>query len=226
MSRSSALRLLSAPSSVNNIAAREITEREGSFLTHRAPKVSEQGARFREKALTGGPLTPSPDRGLRPAFRPGMGGVNAVPAARRTGAETRMPWEPRGAEFRAVAEPGKRRPRWAAAGWEAAPLRLARTGETHRHDSVRRVRKRPRGQEKPNPRSTPERAGSPAGADRPAGHATAIAQAIRVPHHVEANRHAGRRGPVKIRPDVGQSMPSMMRKSRSTPSERATNASW
>ncbi|GAA2756862.1 SDR family oxidoreductase [Actinopolymorpha rutila] len=31
---------------------------------------------------------------------------------------------------------------------------------------------------------------------------------------------------VKIRLDLGQSMPSTMRKSRSTPSERATSASW
>jgi hypothetical protein len=31
---------------------------------------------------------------------------------------------------------------------------------------------------------------------------------------------------VKMRPDVGQSMPSTMRNSRSTPSERATSASW
>jgi hypothetical protein len=37
---------------------------------------------------------------------------------------------------------------------------------------------------------------------------------------------AGRPIHFKIRPDLGQSMPSTMRKSRSTPSERATSASW
>jgi hypothetical protein len=31
---------------------------------------------------------------------------------------------------------------------------------------------------------------------------------------------------VKIRMDLGRSLPSTMRKSRSTPSERATSASW
>ncbi|WP_051795699.1 hypothetical protein [Streptomyces sp. NRRL S-87] len=38
--------------------------------------------------------------------------------------------------------------------------------------------------------------------------------------------HRTREGSVKIRLDLGQSMPSTMRKSRSTPSERATSASW
>ncbi|MGW1711507.1 integrase, partial [Streptomyces sp. NPDC002206] len=51
-------------------------------------------------------------------------------------------------------------------------------------------------------------------------------RAPRVNVHCERVIGTIRREALDLRLDLGQSMPSTMRKSRSTPSERATSASW